>query len=83
MMDVLEEQKNKAADRKARAILKNQERAERTDLEQLILLYTNPKRGNARREKEKLIKKLRERYAGDPQAFSAVKSELKKHKISI
>ena len=83
MMDLMEEQKNKAADRKARAILKNQERAERTDLEQLILLYTNPKRGNARREKEKLIKKLRERYAGDPQAFAAVKSELKKHKISI
>tara|TARA_R100001163_G_scaffold65157_1_gene61377 strand:- start:1515 stop:1766 length:252 start_codon:yes stop_codon:yes gene_type:complete len=83
MMDLMEEQKNKAADRKARAILKNQERAERTDLEQLILLYTNPKRGNARREKEKLIKKLRDRYAGDPQAFAAVKSELKKHKISI
>ena len=82
MMDV-EEKKNKAADRKARAILKNQERAQRTDLEQLILLHTDPRRGSSRREKEKLIKKLRDRYAGDPQAFAAVKSELKKHKISI
>ena len=83
MMDVLEEKKNKAADRKARAILKNQERAQRTDLEQLILLHTDPRRGSSRREKEKLIKKLRDRYAGAPHAFAAVKSELKKHKISI
>ncbi|MAB56124.1 MAG: hypothetical protein CL524_01105 [Aequorivita sp.] len=82
MMDLLDEE-DKIADRKARAILQNKERAERTDLEQLILLYTNPKRGNARREKEKLIKKIRNRYAGDPQAFAAVKAELKKHKISI
>ena len=48
MMDV-EEKKNKAADRKARAILKNQERAQRTDLEQLILLHSDPRRGCSRR----------------------------------
>mgnify|MGYP003646327759 CR=1 FL=1 len=82
MMDLIEKE-DKQAERKARAVLKNQERAERTDLEQLIILHTDPKRGNSHREKEKLIKKLRARYAGDPQAFAAVKSELMKHKISI
>jgi len=80
---VIEEKTTKEAERKARAILKNQERLERTDLDQLILISTTPTRGRCLKEKARLKKKLRDRYADNPQALHAVTAELKAYGIDL
>lgn len=69
--------------RKLRAAMHKEQRALRTDLDQLIYICTNSERGPSTREKSRLIARIRDRYRDDPQAMQAVKSELGKHKIEI
>ena len=80
---MIEVKTDKAAERKARAVLKNEERFERTDLDQLILLHTDKSRGRCLKEKARLKTKLRARYADDAQAMHAVIAELKAKGIDL
>lgn len=74
---------DKVAERKARAVQIRAARAERSDLDQLILIYETPSRGRCLREKERLKAKIRARYKDNPQALHAVTAELKSRGIEL
>jgi hypothetical protein len=82
-MTAAEETKNKKEQRVIRAHVQKEARAERSDLEQLILISTDPNRGSSMREKLRLMQRIRDRYRNDPQGLEGARMALKEAGLKI
>lgn len=82
-MTAAEETKNKKEQRVIRAHAQKEARAERSDLEQLILISTDSNRGSSMREKLRLMQRIRNRYRDNPQGLEGARMVLKEAGLKI
>lgn len=70
--------------RKQKAIQRDQERAERSDLDQLILLVSQiEKRGLCRAERNRLIKNIKSQNENNPEGLAQAEKKLKKLGVTL
>lgn len=70
--------------RKQKAIQRDQERAERSDLDQLILLVSQiEKRGLCRAERNRLIKNIKSQNENNPEYLAMAEKKLKKLGVNL
>ena len=70
--------------RKQKAIQRDQERAERSDLDQLILLVSQiEKRGLCRAERNRLIKNIKSQNRNNPEGLAMAEKKLKKLGVTL
>lgn len=82
-MTAAEETKNKKEQRQLRAHVQKEARAERSDLDQLILISTDTGRGSSTREKLRLMQRIRDRYRNNPQGLEGARMALKEAGLKI
>tara|TARA_R100000995_G_scaffold79503_1_gene50589 strand:+ start:603 stop:857 length:255 start_codon:yes stop_codon:yes gene_type:complete len=70
--------------RKQKAIERDQERAERSDLDQLILLVSQiEKRGLCRAERNRLIKNIKSQNENNPEYLAMAEKKLRKLGVNL